>query len=150
MTALIILAILAKAPLGHTFYFVRTLNQKRVLLGAGYTSASPTWRRSWGWSASPVSTGEDHLQHAPLHTVRSRVLGAKLVVTSYWTILMVLLSLVVVLVVGLPWNTALGGTVASVTDQTGAVIPGLVVAAILLGLFGLGFGVLVKNRWRAS
>ena len=82
--------------------------------------------------------------------MRSRVLGAKLVVTSYWTILMVLLSLVVVLVVGLPWNTALGGTVASVTDQTGAVIPGLVVAAILLGLFGLGFGVLVKNRWRAS
>ena len=78
--------------------------------------------------------------------MRSRVLGAKIIVTAYWAVLMALLSLVIVLAVGLPWNAALGGSATSVTDQAGAVIPGLVVATILLGLFGLGFGVLVKNQ----
>jgi ABC-2 type transport system permease protein len=52
----------------------------------------------------------------------------------------------VALAVGLPWNSSLGGTTSSVIDQAGAVIPGLVAASILLGLFGLGFGVLVKNQ----
>jgi ABC-type transport system involved in multi-copper enzyme maturation permease subunit len=33
-----------------------------------------------------------------------------------------------------------------VTDQIGAVIPGLLASAVLLGLFGLGFGTLVKNQ----
>ena len=32
------------------------------------------------------------------------------------------------------------------TGQLGAVIPGFVAATILLGLFGLGFGTLVKNQ----
>ena len=32
------------------------------------------------------------------------------------------------------------------TSQLGAVVPGLVAATILLGLFGLGFGTLVKNQ----
>ena len=36
----------------------------------------------------------------------------------------------------LPWNAALGGVTSQVTDQVGAVVPGLVVASILLGLFG--------------
>ena len=32
------------------------------------------------------------------------------------------------------------------TGQLGAVVPGFVAATILLGLFGLGFGTLVKNQ----
>ena len=32
------------------------------------------------------------------------------------------------------------------TDQVGAVVPGLLLSAALLGLFGLGFGTLVKNQ----
>ena len=47
---------------------------------------------------------------------------------------------------GLPWNAALGGATSQVTDQVGAVVPGLVASAVLLGLFGLGFGTLVKNQ----
>ena len=35
---------------------------------------------------------------------------------------------------------------SNVTDQVGAVVPGLLLSAILLGLFGLGFGTLVKNQ----
>jgi ABC-2 type transport system permease protein len=146
LTALIILAILAKGSPGHTFYFVHTLKQERVLLGAGYlgiTFLAPVLGVVCITSEYRQKTISNTLLYTP---VRSRVLGAKILVTSYWTILMALLSLVVVLAVGLPWNSALGGTVASVTDQAGAVIPGLVVAAILLGLFGLGFGVLVKNQ----
>ena len=49
-------------------------------------------------------------------------------------------------VVALPWNAALGGVTSQVTDQVGAVVPGLVASAVLLGLFGLGFGTLVKNQ----
>ena len=56
------------------------------------------------------------------------------------------LSLVAVAVVALPWNAALGGVTSEVTDQVGAVVPGLVASAVLLGLFGLGFGTLVKNQ----
>ena len=65
---------------------------------------------------------------------------------AWWCALMALLSLVVVAALGLPWNAALGGVTAHVTGQLGAVVPGLVVATILLGLFGLGFGTLVKNQ----
>ena len=48
--------------------------------------------------------------------------------------------------VALPWNAALGGVTSQVTDQVGAVVPGLLASAVLLGLFGLGFGTLVKNQ----
>jgi hypothetical protein len=53
---------------------------------------------------------------------------------------------VAVAAVALPWNAALGGVTTQVTDQIGAVVPGLLASAILLGLFGLGFGTLVKNQ----
>ena len=56
------------------------------------------------------------------------------------------LTLVAVAAVGLPWNAALGGVTSQVTDQIGAVAPGLLLSAVLLGLFGLGFGTLVKNQ----
>ena len=77
---------------------------------------------------------------------RSRVLAAKVVVVAWWCILMAVLSLVVVVAAGLPWNAALGGVTSTVTGQLGAVVPGLVVATILFGWFGLGFGTLVKNQ----
>ena len=63
-----------------------------------------------------------------------------------WSIFLALLTLVAVAVVGLPWNAALGGVTSQVTDQIGAVVPGLLLSAVLLGLFGLGFGTLVKNQ----
>ena len=57
-----------------------------------------------------------------------------------------LLALVAVAAVELPWNAALGGVTSQVTDQVGAVVPGLLASAVLLALFGLGFGTLVKNQ----
>ena len=81
-----------------------------------------------------------------LTPVRTRVLAAKVSVTALWSIFLALLTLVAVAVVALPWNAALGGVTSQVTDQVGAVVPGLLVSAVLLGLFGLGFGTLVKNQ----
>ena len=78
--------------------------------------------------------------------VRSRVLLAKVIATALWSIFIALLGLVAVAAVALPWNAALGGVTSQVTDQIGAVVPGLLASAVLLGLFGLGFGTLVKNQ----
>ena len=89
---------------------------------------------------------QDHHVHPRPHPRRGRVLGAKVVVMAWWCVLMAVLSLVIVAAVGLPWNAALGGVTSQVTDQLGAVVPGLVAATVLLGLFGLGFGTLVKNQ----
>jgi ABC-2 type transport system permease protein len=148
LTVLISIAVLAAAggfP-GHTFYFVHTLRQRRELLGAGYFGLEVL---------APIMgvlcvTGE--YRHKTITTtlvltpVRPRVLGAKVIATALWAVLLALLSLVAVAVVALPWNAALGGVTSQVTDQAGAVVPGLVASAILLSLFGLGFGTLVKNQ----
>lgn len=131
---------------GHTLYFPQNLHQRRQLLGAGYASMQVL---------APILgvlciTGE--YRHKTITTslvlepVRARVLGAKVVVVVAWSLFLALLSLLAVVAVGLPWNAALGGPVSQVTDQVGAVIPGLVAATVLLGLFGLGFGTLVKNQ----
>jgi ABC-type transport system involved in multi-copper enzyme maturation permease subunit len=148
LAVLAIIGVLANAggvP-GHTFSFVHTLRQRRVLLGAGYFAIL---------ILAPIMgvlcvTGE--YRHRTITTtlvlrpVRTEVLTAKVLVTSLWAVFIGLLTLVAVAVVGLPWNASLGGVTSQVTDQAGAVVPGLLVSAILLGLFGLGFGTLVKNQ----
>jgi ABC-type transport system involved in multi-copper enzyme maturation permease subunit len=148
LTALLIWAVFASAggAPGHTYEFVQTLNERRQLLGAGYfgiTFLAPVLGVICITSEYRHKTITSTLVLIPR---RSRVLGAKIVVTAWWCILMALLSLVVVGAAGLPWNAALGGVTSQVTDQLGAVVPGLVAATVLLGLFGLGFGTLVKNQ----
>ncbi|HVT42491.1 MAG TPA: ABC transporter permease [Acidimicrobiales bacterium] len=148
LTVLICLAAFANAGgfTGHTFFYVHTLQQRRELLGAGYFGIEVL---------APIIgvlcvTGE--YRHKTITTtfvlrpVRTQVLGAKVVATAVWSILLALLTFVAVAAVGLPWNAALGGVTSQVTDQLGAVVPGLLLSAILLGLFGLGFGTLVKNQ----
>ncbi len=131
---------------GHSLNFPQNIHQRRQLLGAGYGAIQVL---------APVIgvlciTGE--YRHKTITTslvltpVRSRVLGAKVVVTALWSVSVALLSLVAVALVGLPWNAGLGGGAAPITDQVGAVIPGLLATTVLLGLFGLGFGTLVKNQ----
>lgn len=148
LTALLVWAVFASAggTPGHTYEFVHTLNQRRQLLGAGYfaiTFLAPVLGVICITSEYRHRTITSTLVLIPR---RSRVLWAKIVVTAWWCILMALLSLVVVAAAGLPWNASLGGVTSQVTDQLGAVVPGLVAATILLGLFGLGFGTLVKNQ----
>jgi ABC-type transport system involved in multi-copper enzyme maturation permease subunit len=148
LTALIAWAIFASAggfP-GHTYSFVATLNQRRALLGAGYygiTFLAPVLGVICITSEYRHKTITSTLVLTPR---RGRVLRAKMLVVAWWCLLMAVLSLIVVAAVGLPWNAALGGVTSQVTDQLGAVVPGFVAATILLGLFGLGFGTLVKNQ----
>jgi ABC-2 type transport system permease protein len=148
LTALLMWAVFAQAggSPGHTYLFVHTLNEKRELLGAGYfgiTFLAPVLGVICITSEYRHKTITSTLVLTPK---RGQVLAAKIVVTAWWCLLMGLLSLVVVVAAGLPWNAALGGITTHVTDQLGAVVPGLLVATILLGLFGLGFGTLVKNQ----
>jgi ABC-type transport system involved in multi-copper enzyme maturation permease subunit len=148
LTALLVWAVFASAggAPGHTYEFVHTLNERRQLLGAGYfgiTFLAPVLGVICITSEYRHKTITSTLVLIPR---RSRVLRAKIVVVAWWCALMALLSLVVVAAAGLPWNSALGGMTSQVTDQLGAVVPGLVAATVLLGLFGLGFGTLVKNQ----
>jgi len=148
LTILLVLAVLASAggfP-GHTFYFVSSLRQRRELLGAGYFGIevlAPIIGVLCITSEYRQKTITTSLVLVP---IRSRVLVAKVVVCAVWGVLLALLSLVAVAAVALPWNAALGGVTSQVTDQVGAVVPGLVASAVLLCLFGLGFGTLVKNQ----
>jgi ABC-2 type transport system permease protein len=148
LTALGILIVLASAggfP-GHTFYFVSTLSQRRRLLGAGYFGIeilAPIVGVLCITSEYRQKTITTSLVLVP---VRSRVLLAKVITTALWSIFIALAGLVVIAAMALPWNAALGGVTSQVTDQIGAVIPGLLLSAVLLGLFGLGFGTLVKNQ----
>jgi ABC-type transport system involved in multi-copper enzyme maturation permease subunit len=131
---------------GHALAVPADIHQRRQLLGAGYAAIQVL---------APVIgvlciTGE--YRHKTITTslvltpVRSQVLAAKVTVTGLWSLALGLLSVVVVAAVGLPWNAALGGAASPVTDQMGAVLPGLLASSVLLGLFGLGFGTLVKNQ----
>jgi len=125
LTALFVWAIFAASggSPGHTYDFVHTLNERRQLLGAGYNGImflAPVLGVICITSEYRHKTITSTLVLIPR---RNRVLGAKIVVTAWWCLLMALLSLVVVAAGGLPWN-----------------------ASILLGLFGLGFGTLVKNQ----
>ena len=79
--------------------------------------------------------------------VRSRVLLAKVIATALWSIFIALLGLVAIGRRGAALERRPRRCRPSqVTDQVGAVIPGLLASAVLLGLFGLGFGTLVKNQ----
>ena len=148
LTALIVWAVFASAggSPGHTYSFVKSLNDRRELLGAGYfgiTFLAPVLGVICITSEYRHKTMTSTLVLTPR---RDRVLGAKIVVTAWWCLLIAVLSLVTAIAIGLPWNAALGGVTSQVTGQLGAVVPGFVAATILLGFFGLGFGTLVKNQ----
>jgi len=152
LTVLVIIGVLVaagNAVPAHAFDHVHTLRQRRELLGAGYFGIL---------ILAPIMgvlcvTGE--YRHKTITTtfvlvpLRGRVLVAKVVTTALWAILLGVLTLATVAAVGLPWNAGLGGATAQVTNQAGAVVPGLLASAVLLGLFGLGFGTLVKNQMAA-
>ncbi|HVA06229.1 MAG TPA: ABC transporter permease [Acidimicrobiales bacterium] len=130
----------------QTFAHVQSLQDRRFLLGAGFrtvTLLAPVL------GVLCVTTEYRHQTITAtllLTPQRDRVLLAKVVATTLWGVAMSVATFVAVALVGLPWNAAMGGSVSSVLDQAGAVVPELLVATVLLALFGLGFGTLVKNQ----
>ncbi len=143
---LVVFLIAGNGVPGHTLNFPQSLHQRRMLLGAGYGTMQVLAPIIGVLCITSEYRNKTITTSLVLVPIRTRLLAAKVVVTSVWTIFMVLLSVVTVAAVGLPWNGALGGNVSQITDQVGAVMPGLLAATVLLGLFGLGFGTLVKNQ----
>jgi len=77
---------------------------------------------------------------------REVVLVGKGVASVLWAILMCIASLALVAAMGLPWLSALHGSISALLHQVGPVVPGLFADFALLALFGLGIGILVKNQ----
>jgi hypothetical protein len=130
----------------QTFAHVQSLADRRRLLGSGF-SALTLLAPLLGVLCLTTEYRHKTLTGTLLLTPqRSRVLAAKVMATAIWAAAMALVTFLAVFAVGVPWNTGMGGTVGSVLDQAGAVVPEMFVSAVLLGLFGLGFGCLVKNQ----
>jgi ABC-2 type transport system permease protein len=141
-----VFAVAANGDPGHALNFPQTLHQRRMLLGAGYGTMQVLAPILGVLCITTEYRNKTITTSLILVPIRSRVIAAKVVVVALWSIFMVILSLVTVAAVGLPWNAALGGSASQIFDQVGAVLPGLFAATVLLGLFGLGFGTLVKNQ----
>lgn len=77
---------------------------------------------------------------------RHQVLIAKGVASLVWSLFFALAGLVLVAAMGLPLFTAEGGTLTTLLHQVGPVVPGLLGAYALLGIFGMGIGTLLRNQ----
>jgi len=129
-----------------TFAHVQTLGDRRILLGSGFRMATLLAPLVGVLCVTTEYRHKTITSTLLLTPQRSRVLGAKVVTTAIWCVGMTFISFVAVAAIGLPWNSGMGGTIGSVLDQAGAVVPEVLLATVLLGLFGLGFGTLVKNQ----
>jgi ABC-2 type transport system permease protein len=141
-----VFALAANGHPGHALNFPQNLHQRRMLLGAGYGTMQVLAPIIGVLCITTEYRNKTITTSLILVPIRTRVLTAKVIVVALWSVFMVVLSLAAVAAVGLPWNAALGGSASQIFDQVGAVLPGLLAATILLGLFGLGFGTLVKNQ----
>jgi ABC-2 type transport system permease protein len=141
-----VFALAANGAPGHALNFPQTILQRRMLLGAGYGTMQVLAPIIGVLCITTEYRNKTITTSLILVPIRTRVIAAKVVVVALWSVFMVILSLATVAAVGLPWNAALGGSASQIFDQVGAVLPGLLAATVLLGLFGLGFGTLVKNQ----
>lgn len=77
---------------------------------------------------------------------RERVIAAKVVAVVFAALMMCLASFVMVVAMGVPLLASQGGSISSLWRQVGPVVPGLFAAYVLLAIFGLGIGTLVRNQ----
>ncbi len=130
----------------QTYAAVSTLSERRLLLGAGFRTATLLAPLLGVLSITTEYRHKTLTGTLLLTPRRSTVLGAKVIATTIWTLGMAAVTFVAVGALGLTWNASMGGSVSSVLDQAGAVVPQMFAVTVLLGLFGLGFGTLVKNQ----
>jgi ABC-type transport system involved in multi-copper enzyme maturation permease subunit len=124
-----------------------TITRLRRLVGAAFVFNGE-------WMAAIIGvlciTGE--YRHKVLTTTllaspkRPNLLVAKGATVAVWGIILGLGSLVMVAAYGLPLLASQGGSISNLLHQVGYVLPGLFGAFVLLALFGLGFGTLLKNQ----
>jgi ABC-2 type transport system permease protein len=121
-------------------------HQLRDLLGAGYGA---------GTILAPVAgvlciTTE--YRHKVMTTTllvtprREVVLVAKAVASAIWGLFLAVAGLVLVAAMGIPLLVTQGGSVTALLHQVGPVVPGLLGAYVLMAIFGLGIGTLLRNQ----
>jgi ABC-2 type transport system permease protein len=80
---------------------------------------------------------------------RRQVLRAKLVAAGIMAACLTILAVVVTLAVALPWLSARGVGVASYTGVIAAAVGGAILAGVVSGMIGVGFGMIVRNQTAA-
>jgi ABC-type transport system involved in multi-copper enzyme maturation permease subunit len=123
-----------------------TTAQLRTLMGAGYTAAivmAPVL------GVLSITTEYRHrilTATLLLHPRRPEVLTAKVLGSAIWGLFMGLVSFAMIAAMGIPLLVAEGGSVSHLLRQVGPVMPGMLAAYILLAIYGLGIGTLVRNQ----
>ncbi len=123
-----------------------TTDGLRRLMGAGYTAAivmAPVL------GVLCITTEYRHriLTSTLLaHPRRADVLSAKVLASALWGLLMGVISFAMVAAMGIPLLVAEGGSVSRLLHQIGPVVPGLLAAFVLLAVYGMGIGTLVRNQ----
>lgn len=118
----------------------------RRLMGAGYTAAivmAPVL------GVLSITTEYRHrvLTSTLLaHPRRADVLGAKVLASALWALLMGVASFVMIAAMGIPLLLTEGGSVSALLHQVGPVLPGMLAAYVLLAVYGMGIGTLVRNQ----
>ncbi|MDA8309055.1 MAG: hypothetical protein M0Z46_00255 [Actinomycetota bacterium] len=118
----------------------------RRLMGAGYTAAivmSPVL------GVLSITTEYRHriLTSTLLaHPRRADVLGAKVLASALWGLLMGVVSFAMIAAMGIPLLLAEGGSVSALGHEVGPVVPGMLAAFVLLAVYGMGIGTLVRNQ----
>jgi hypothetical protein len=119
----------------------------RRLVGAGFVGGGV-----WMASIVGVLTVTTEYRHKVITTSllvtprRPLLLAAKSVAALVWGLILGVASLVLVALMGIPLLASAGGSVHDLLRQVGPVVPGLLGSFLLLALFGVGFGTLLKNQ----
>lgn len=81
-----------------------------------------------------------------LNPRRAEVITAKVVASGVWSLLMSVASFAMIAAMGIPLLLAEGGSVSAMLHQVGPVMPGILAAYLLLAVYGMGIGTLVRNQ----
>jgi len=123
-----------------------TTIQLRRLMGAGYTAAivmAPVL------GVLSITTEYRHRVLTAtllLHPRRPDVLIAKVLASGIWGLFMGVVSFAMVAAMGIPLLDAEGGSISRLLHQIGPVVPGMLAAFVLLAVYGMGIGTLLRNQ----
>ena len=137
--------IVARHGVAH-FGAPTTTTDLRRLMGAGYTAAivmAPVL------GVLCITTEYRHrvLTSTLLaHPRRADVLGAKVLASALWGVFMGVVSFAMIAAMGIPLLVSEGGSVTALLHQVGPVVPGMLAAFLLLAVYGMGIGTLVRNQ----
>jgi ABC-2 type transport system permease protein len=134
------------APSHTIFTAPRTVQRMRNLVGAGYGA---------GILLAPVvgvlCITTEYRQKVLSITLlvsprREQVLVAKVLASVAWSLFLAVAGLALVAAMGIPLFITQGGTLSTLLNQVGPVVPGLLGAYALLAVFGVGVGTLLRNQ----